>query len=126
MSDFTGASGSHTYPGSGTYTAAFQVTDNVSDTDLVTMTVLVYDNGGTPGDYTDDSDHDSDGLPDGWEIDNFGDFSEDGSGDSDGDGFTNLEEYQNGTDPNVAGPGIRTAGIYLKGDGIDPPNAVFI
>lgn len=46
-----------------------------------------------------EEDTDYDGLPDWWEIQYFGDLSQDGSGDFDGDGSTNLEEYEAGTDP---------------------------
>lgn len=50
-----------------------------------------------------DLDTDTDGLPDWWEIDYFGDtISEDEAGDSDGDGVTNADEYANGTDPTEA------------------------
>ncbi len=42
---------------------------------------------------------DGDALPDEWEIARFGDLSHDGSGDSDGDGMTDLEEFHAGTDP---------------------------
>lgn len=48
-------------------------------------------------------DNDRDGMPDEWEIKyglNPHDAS-DASKDKDGDGYTNLEEYLNGTDPNV-------------------------
>ncbi len=48
------------------------------------------------------ADTDDDGMPDGWEVDNglnpLNDV--DGHTDVDGDGLTNLEEYQNDTDPN--------------------------
>jgi hypothetical protein len=44
-------------------------------------------------------DVDSDGLPDNWETNYFGDLSHDGTADADGDGYTNLVEYQRGTDP---------------------------
>lgn len=50
------------------------------------------------------SDTDSDGLEDSWELSHFGDLtSQDGSGDPDGDGYLNLEELNLGLDPNVAG-----------------------
>lgn len=48
-----------------------------------------------------EEDTDGDGLPDWWEIQYFGDLSQDGEGDFDGDGYTNLEEYDAGTDPTV-------------------------
>ena len=47
------------------------------------------------------NDTDSDGLPDGYEVNNsFDPFVNDSSGDADLDGLTNLEEYNFGTDPN--------------------------
>lgn len=47
-------------------------------------------------------DLDEDGLPDAWEKDQFGDLGEHGDDDYDGDTQTNLEEYQNDTDPTDA------------------------
>ncbi len=47
-------------------------------------------------------DSDQDGLPDDWELSYFGDLSQDANDDFDGDGKTNLEEYEGGTDPTVA------------------------
>jgi len=44
-------------------------------------------------------DTDSDGLPDAWEIANFGNLDQNGSGDFDHDGLTNLQEYIIGSDP---------------------------
>jgi len=49
------------------------------------------------GKYVPDSD--ADGLPDSWERKYFGNLNQTGSGDFDGDGLTNLQEYQLGTDP---------------------------
>jgi len=46
-----------------------------------------------------DEDTDQDGLPDSWEIHNFGDLSFDADDDPDLDDFTNLEEYASGSDP---------------------------
>lgn len=45
------------------------------------------------------NDSDSDGLPDWWETYYFGDLSHASGGDADGDGLTNLEEWQRGTNP---------------------------
>ncbi len=46
------------------------------------------------------TDSDGDQMDDAWEMSNFGDLSRGGSGDADGDGFTDLEEFLQGTDPN--------------------------
>lgn len=49
------------------------------------------------------ADSDNDGMPDEWEkqygLD--GNNANDGASDKDGDGYTNIEEYLNGTDPTV-------------------------
>lgn len=48
-----------------------------------------------------DPDDDNDGMPDEWEIANFLDpLFDDAHDDADEDGYTNLEEYLAGTDPN--------------------------
>jgi parallel beta-helix repeat protein len=47
-----------------------------------------------------EADSDNDGIPDAWELEHFGDLSHDASTDADNDGLNDLEEYQNGTDPN--------------------------
>ncbi len=46
-----------------------------------------------------DLDSDADGLPDDWERAIFGDLTQSGSGDFDGDGVSNFDEYRAGTDP---------------------------
>ena len=45
-------------------------------------------------------DSDDDGLPDSWEMVKFGNLNQGPSGDPDGDGLTNLREYQLGSNPN--------------------------
>ncbi len=53
-------------------------------------------------DATEDLDDDNDGMPDVWENSyNLDPLVDDASDDPDGDGFTNLDEYNNGTDPQV-------------------------
>jgi MYXO-CTERM domain-containing protein len=47
-------------------------------------------------------DTDGDGLPDSWEGQYFGGLQQAAAGDPDGDGATNLQEYQVGTDPTSA------------------------
>jgi calcineurin-like phosphoesterase family protein/Calx-beta domain-containing protein/purple acid phosphatase-like protein/thrombospondin type 3 repeat protein len=57
-------------------------------------TVTIADNDPPPADA------DGDGLPDAWEVTHFGNTtSQNGSGDPDGDGATNQEEFQALTDP---------------------------
>jgi len=51
------------------------------------------------GDEVVNEDTDDDNLPDQWELENFGDLSRDGTGDHDNDGLSDLDEYENGTDP---------------------------
>ena len=92
--------GTFTYPltvsggtmtGSGTYSdPATQISYDYSF-DLV---------GGSSDGETPETDADADGLPDSWEIEHFGNLTQGGSDDSDGDGLTNLQEYEAGTDPN--------------------------
>lgn len=45
------------------------------------------------------ADTDADGLPDSWEITNFGNLNQTASGDPDNDRATNLLEYTHGTNP---------------------------
>lgn len=47
------------------------------------------------------TDNDADGMPDAWEYSYFGNVSRNGSGDFDGDGYTDLQEFQNKTDPKL-------------------------
>ena len=47
-----------------------------------------------------DEDTDSDGMPDWWEMKWFGTLAYGPNDDPDGDGLTNLQEYQYGTNPN--------------------------
>lgn len=50
-------------------------------------------------------DTDSDGLPDDWEQSHFGTVGANPAADADGDGLTNLQEYQAQTDPRRPHPG---------------------
>ena len=70
------------------YTVEFAASDGVlSDSLTVSLTILPPE------------DTDNDGMPDAWEMDVFGTLERDGSGDYDGDGISDLDEYLNGTDP---------------------------
>ena len=64
------------------------------------------------------SDSDGDGLFDGWEITHFGNLNQGAAGDPDGDGLTNLQEFQQGSNPNLAdtdGDGMTDGQEYLLG-----------
>ncbi|MBL9191582.1 MAG: fibronectin type III domain-containing protein [Opitutaceae bacterium] len=47
------------------------------------------------------ADTDLDGLPDTWETSSFGNLSQSGSADTDGDGLTHVQEYVRGTNPTL-------------------------
>ena len=77
-------------------------------------------NGGSPGTENPEpsGDSDSDGLPDEWELQHFGDFNQPADGDFDADGLANLLEYAFGSSPsdsssiNLPHPSIQD-GQYL-------------
>jgi hypothetical protein len=72
---------------SGNYSVTFTVSDgSATDSETVNIKVLFLD-------------EDMDSLPDWWEIKYFGGLSQGPEDDFDGDGFINLKEYQNGSDP---------------------------
>ena len=45
-------------------------------------------------------DRDGDRMPDVWEIEKFGNIDMDPNDNNDGDGYTNIQEFENGTNPN--------------------------
>jgi hypothetical protein len=66
-------------------------------------------------------DHDGDGLPDWWEMLHFGNLAHSGSQDSDGDGLSNAQEYQLGTNPvnsDTDGDGTDDGDEDTDGDGL--------
>jgi len=68
---------------------------------------------------------DGDHLPDSWEMQYFGNLDQTDAGDPDGDGLGNLEEYQHGTNPNLAdtdGDGL-TDWYEIHVSGTDPTHA---
>ncbi|MCW8966051.1 MAG: hypothetical protein OQK82_05105, partial [Candidatus Pacearchaeota archaeon] len=66
------------------------VTDNEGAQTTDSITIVV---------YSTNPDDDADGMDDLWEVSTFGDMSRDGNGDFDNDGFTDYQEYQQGTNP---------------------------
>ncbi len=72
------------------------------------------------GPVTASLDSDTDGLDDAWEAANFGNLSQTGASDPDGDGATNAAEQSAGTDPNnpldypgAAADAVRPTGLML-------------
>ncbi|MGI9241868.1 MAG: hypothetical protein ACR2RV_13780 [Verrucomicrobiales bacterium] len=59
-------------------------------------------------------DGDGDDMPDAWEEMQFGDLSMDGTGDADGDGASDLDEYIADTDPNDPASTFRAAIVALS------------
>lgn len=67
--------------------------DGYISTDTVTITVLDIN-----------TDTDNDGMADRWEQQYFGNLAQTGNEDFDGDGISNRDEFNTGTDPTIAGP----------------------
>jgi probable HAF family extracellular repeat protein len=66
---------------------------------------------------TPNNDSDLNGLPDDWEKFYFGQTGVDPNADPDGDGFTNIQEFQNGTDPTDSSGSHASKIQVLGGDG---------
>ena len=64
------------------------------------------------------NDADMDGLPDAWELAHFGNLSQAGTGDPDGDGFTNTQEYLADTDPMDGTSYLRITGLGFVPGGV--------
>jgi hypothetical protein len=61
-------------------------------------------------------DDDQDGLPDAWEYAHFGNLDQKGNEDSDGDGYTNHQEYLVGTDSVDRAEAPVPAGTFFEYD----------
>ena len=72
----------------GVYTLTFTATDG-ENTASRTATLTIVD----------DVDSDNDGMADAWELLYFGNLDRDGTGDYDGDGISDLDEFLNGSNP---------------------------
>jgi hypothetical protein len=77
--------------------------------------------GNTLGATSASADTDADLLPDDWETHFFSDLALGPSDDPDGDGISNAEEYQQGTNPNNTW--YVDAGVAVPGDGTAPQAA---
>lgn len=66
------------------------------------------------------ADSDGGGLPDWWQMEYFGHLGVDPYADVDGDGWSNLAEYQNGTHPTVFNTPPVVQGVVLRISAIAP------
>ncbi len=62
-------------------------------------------------------DSDGSGMPDWWQLNNFGHLGVDPYADPDGDGWVNMQEYQNGTHPGVINTPPAPTGLQLQLNG---------
>ena len=92
----------------GRYEVTFTASDgDLEDSQRVVLTVNPID------------DTDGDGMLDAWEMEHFGSLDRDGTGDFDGDGITDLDEFLNGTDPTAANQSPTIPVIQAPGEGAE-------
>jgi hypothetical protein len=60
-------------------------------------------------------DSDGDGLPDSWELANFGNLNQTATGDADGDGVSNFQEFLDGTNPTNAASALYRITLFNDG-----------
>ena len=77
------------------------------------------------------TDTDGDGLPDSWEQQYFGDLSRDGSGDFEGDGIINADEFSYGFNPSIDdayrdADGDRYPNVFEVAKGTSPTDALAV
>ena len=83
----------------GSYNITFRASDGgLTDSQIVNIIICSIE------------DSDCDGMADAWEMANFGDLSRDGTGDFDGDGISDLLEFQFGCNPFADRPCAQHAG----------------
>lgn len=61
-------------------------------------------------------DQNTNGIPDGWEWDYFGDFDQPADGDYDNDGIINIDEYYADSDPNTVTFGVDFESLRVNTD----------
>jgi hypothetical protein len=84
----------YTYPEGANYTVRLLYSDGFVTKEVTKVITII-----EPGWIPPPEEGDFDGLPDSWEYNYFGNLDQDPDEDFDNDGWTNLEEYQNGWDP---------------------------
>ena len=90
-----------TYRQAGIYHVKFTASDGtLTHSETITVT-------------SDFIDTDADGMPDTWEIENFGNLNQNAQDDFDKDGLTDIEEYKSGTDPKVTNENIALGKTYV-------------
>ncbi|WP_155324681.1 carboxypeptidase regulatory-like domain-containing protein [Desulfosarcina ovata] len=93
----------------GTYGITFKASDGeLDDSQRVTLTIRSI------------TDTDGDGMDDAWEREQFGSIDRDGSGDYDGDGISDLDEYLAGSDPTAEdhAPSVPVIASPQNGDAV--------
>jgi RHS repeat-associated protein len=102
--ELTGSLNGYYYSAEDVYTDGTTTVDQSSAVTLSTFNTVTLNPGfhvvlgGTLSINKEDTD--ADGLLDSWEMNYFGNLSQGAAGDPDGDGLTNLQEFQAGTNPN--------------------------
>ncbi len=91
--EYNGEEIDHEFSSNGTYDVTLTVEDEAGNTDSDTVHITVQ--------REDEKDSDGDGMPDVWEKRNGLDPDDpsDATNDKDDDGYSNLKEYEKGTDP---------------------------
>jgi hypothetical protein len=69
-------------------------------------------------DYLSTTDINANGIPDAWELENFGNLDQPGDGDYDGDGVINRVEYNDHTDPNSINFAARVSNNHVMSTNI--------
>lgn len=124
----TGLPTGATFVDNGNASGTFNWTPATGQTGIYTITFKATDAGGLATSQpitirvNPQNDTDGDGMDDAWEIAMFGDLSHDGSGDFDGDGISDLDEYLNGHNPTVFTPAapVLNTGVSQTGNNAYP------